>query len=109
MAVTGAGSSSSMLPGRAAKACAKASACSASPARFAVPVLIALHACTCASIGESGIFNINLLRDPSSELAMRFAGAGGATGEEKFTAGDWDEDARGLGHAFDEKGSRHDR
>lgn len=51
---------------------------------------------TCASIGESGFFNINLLRDPSSELAMRFAGAGGATGEEKFTAGDWDEDTRGL-------------
>jgi flavin reductase (DIM6/NTAB) family NADH-FMN oxidoreductase RutF len=51
---------------------------------------------TCASIGETGFFNINLLRDPSSELAMRFAGAGGATGEEKFTAGDWDEDTRGL-------------
>jgi len=32
---------------------------------------------TCASIDESGIFNINLLQDPSSEL-------------------DWDEDSRGL-------------
>lgn len=51
---------------------------------------------TCASIQESGFFNINLLPDPSGELAMRFAGAGGATGEEKFAHGNWSEDMRGL-------------
>ena len=51
---------------------------------------------TCASIRESGFFIINLLPDPSCELALRFAGAGGVTGEEKFSIGDWDEDDRGL-------------
>lgn len=51
---------------------------------------------TCAGIAESGRFNVNLLPDPSHDLAMRFAGAGGVTGADKFAQGDWREDARGL-------------
>ena len=51
---------------------------------------------TCAGIQESGLFNVNLLPDPSHELAMRFAGVGGVTGPEKFALGDWRADHRGL-------------
>ncbi len=51
---------------------------------------------TCAAIAETGFFNINLLPDPSHALALRFAGKDGATGEEKFTLGDWRDDARGV-------------
>lgn len=51
---------------------------------------------TCAGITATGRFNVNLLPDPSHDLAMRFAGAGGVTGEDKFAEGDWHEDARGL-------------
>jgi len=51
---------------------------------------------TCAAVLESGRFNVNLLPGPSHELAMRFAGAGGATGEDKFALGDWRDDGRGL-------------
>ncbi|MFN3936309.1 MAG: flavin reductase family protein [Gemmobacter sp.] len=51
---------------------------------------------TCHGIAETGRFNVNLLPDPSHDLAMRFAGAGGATGEDKFAMGRWIEDGRGL-------------
>lgn len=51
---------------------------------------------TCAAIRASGSFNVNLLPDPSGPLAMRFAGADGATGEEKYALGDWLKDRRGL-------------
>ncbi len=51
---------------------------------------------TCAAIADSGAFNVNLLADPASPLALRFAGAGGVTGEDKFAEGTWVEDARGL-------------
>lgn len=51
---------------------------------------------TCAAVRETGRFNVNLLPDPASPLALRFAGAGGVTGEDKFAEGDWLEDARGL-------------
>lgn len=51
---------------------------------------------TCAAIRDSGSFNVSLLPDPSGPLALRFAGAGGATGEAKFALGDWVEDGRGL-------------
>lgn len=51
---------------------------------------------TCLGIHETGRFTVNLLADPAGEIAMRFAGAGGVTGEEKFAAGDWREDAQGL-------------
>ncbi|WP_461471757.1 flavin reductase family protein [Pararhodobacter sp.] len=51
---------------------------------------------TCHGILETGRFAVNLLPDPSDALAMRFAGAGGATGEEKFALGDWCDDAQGL-------------
>ncbi|PWE29732.1 nitrilotriacetate monooxygenase [Pararhodobacter marinus] len=51
---------------------------------------------TCQGILESGRFAVNLLPDPSGDVAMRFAGAGGATGEDKFALGDWREDAAGL-------------
>jgi flavin reductase (DIM6/NTAB) family NADH-FMN oxidoreductase RutF len=51
---------------------------------------------TFAAVAETGKFNVNLLPDPASPLAMRFAGADGVTGEDKFAEGDWIEDARGL-------------
>jgi len=51
---------------------------------------------TCAAIREARSFNVNLLPDPASPLALRFAGADGATGEEKFSEGHWVEDTRGL-------------
>lgn len=51
---------------------------------------------TCAAVRESGMFNVNLLPDAASPIALRFAGAGGVTGEDKFAAGDWITDARGL-------------
>lgn len=51
---------------------------------------------TGAAIEATGQFNVNLLKDESSELAMRFAGATGASGEEKFAIGHWSEDQRGL-------------
>ena len=51
---------------------------------------------TCAAIHESRVFNVSLLPDPASPLAIRFAGAEGVTGEDKFSQGHWIEDARGL-------------
>lgn len=51
---------------------------------------------TCAAVRDSGIFNVNLLRGDGGEIAMRFAGAGGVTGEDKFLAGNWRQDVRGL-------------
>ena len=51
---------------------------------------------TCQGILETGRFAVNLLRDPSGDLAMRFVGAGGTTGDDKFAAGDWGADAAGL-------------
>ncbi|WP_299868600.1 flavin reductase family protein [uncultured Hoeflea sp.] len=51
---------------------------------------------TCAAIRETRAFNVNLLPDPASPLAMRFAGADGVTGEDKFAKGSWTEDSRGL-------------
>lgn len=51
---------------------------------------------TCAAIAASGRFNVNVLRDTASSVAMRFAGQGGVTGEQKFQVGRWREDGRGL-------------
>lgn len=51
---------------------------------------------TCQGILQTGRFAVNLLPDPSGEVAMRFAGAGGATGEAKFALGDWQDDPQGL-------------
>lgn len=51
---------------------------------------------TCAAIRETRAFNVNLLPDPASPLAMRFAGAEGVTGEDKFAEGSWAADGRGL-------------
>ncbi|MCA2010299.1 flavin reductase family protein [Pararhodobacter sp. CCB-MM2] len=51
---------------------------------------------TCQGILETGRFAVNLLAGPSGDMAMRFAGVGGATGEEKFAMGDWRSDAMGL-------------
>lgn len=51
---------------------------------------------TCQGILQTGRFAVNLLPDPSGDVAMRFAGAGGATGEEKFALGDWQDDPQGL-------------
>jgi len=51
---------------------------------------------TCAAVAETGRFNVNLLAGDGGEVAMRFAGQGGVTGEDKFAAGNWAEDERGL-------------
>lgn len=51
---------------------------------------------TCQGLLETGGFAVNLLADPSGALALRFAGAGGATGEDKFALGDWDEEDLGV-------------
>ncbi|MDX5356223.1 MAG: flavin reductase family protein [Rhodobacterales bacterium] len=51
---------------------------------------------TCGMVAETGMFNVSLLAGDGGDTAMRFAGAGGATGEAKFAAGDWRTDARGL-------------
>lgn len=51
---------------------------------------------TCAAVHETGRFNVSLLPEEAGDIALRFAGAGGATGEAKFAPGEWAEDARGL-------------
>lgn len=51
---------------------------------------------TCAAVAETGMFNINLLAGDGGEVAMRFAGQGGVTGEDKFAAGTWADDSRGM-------------
>ena len=53
---------------------------------------------TCSAVAETGRFNVNLLAGDGGTLAMAFAGATGATGEAKFTTGNWQADARGLPH-----------
>ncbi len=61
-------------------------------------VLVCLNRATGtrAAVGETGRFNVNLLAEADSPLALRFAGTGGVTGAAKFAAGDWREDGRGL-------------
>lgn len=51
---------------------------------------------TCAMVADTGMFNVSLLAGDGGETAMRFAGAGGVTGDDKFALGDWRTDARGL-------------
>ncbi|MEZ5798690.1 MAG: flavin reductase family protein [Paracoccaceae bacterium] len=51
---------------------------------------------TCAAIEAGGHFVVNLLADPATPLALRFAGADGATGAGKFDLGQWSADAQGL-------------
>lgn len=51
---------------------------------------------TCAAVRQGGFFNVNLLRGDGGPIAMRFAGFDGATGEAKFSEGQWRSDARGL-------------
>lgn len=56
---------------------------------------------TCAAVAETGHFNVNLLGQAAEDLALRFAGAGGVTGEEKFGEGDWRADDKGLPYLAD--------
>jgi len=51
---------------------------------------------TCAAVRETGRFAVSLLPDEAQDIALRFAGAGGVTGEDKFALGQWRDDARGL-------------
>ncbi|MEH7827856.1 flavin reductase family protein [Gemmobacter denitrificans] len=51
---------------------------------------------TCAMLRDSGRFAVNLLAEADQPLALRFAGAGGVTGAEKFAQGDWQADAAGV-------------
>jgi len=56
---------------------------------------------TCATVGETGQFNVNLLGQEAEDLALRFAGVGGVTGEEKFATSDWRADDKGLPYLAD--------
>lgn len=56
---------------------------------------------TCAAVGQTGHFNVNLLGQAAEDLALRFAGAGGVTGDEKFATGDWRADDKGLPYLAD--------
>lgn len=51
---------------------------------------------TCAQVAESGRFAVNLLPGDGGALALVFAGATGASGGDKFQAGDWQENGLGL-------------
>ena len=51
---------------------------------------------TCALVRDTGMFNVSLLAGDGGDVALRFAGAGGVTGDDKFALGDWRTDARGL-------------
>ncbi len=51
---------------------------------------------TCAAVARTGRFNVNLLPGDGGPLALQFAGASGATGADKFTAGDWHDDPNGI-------------
>ncbi len=51
---------------------------------------------TRAAVQASGRFNVNLLAGDGGPLALRFAGADGVTGEEKFATGDWQDDPDGV-------------
>lgn len=51
---------------------------------------------TCALVRETGLFNVSLLAGDAQEIALRFAGAGGVTGADKFALGQWRQDSRGL-------------
>ncbi|MDZ4394840.1 flavin reductase family protein [Cypionkella sp.] len=51
---------------------------------------------TCAAVAATGRFNVNLLPGDGGPLALHFAGAGGATGADKFTTGDWHDDPHGT-------------
>jgi len=56
---------------------------------------------TCAAVAKTGHFNVNLLGREAEGLALRFAGAGGVTGDEKFATGDWRADDKGLPYLAD--------
>ncbi len=51
---------------------------------------------TCALVRDTGMFNVSLLAGDGGDIALRFAGADGVTGDAKFAKGDWRTDARGL-------------
>lgn len=50
---------------------------------------------TCAAVRASGRFGVSLLAGDGGDLAMVFAGATGASGEEKFATGTWEDDSHG--------------
>ncbi|GIX14493.1 MAG: flavin oxidoreductase [Paracoccaceae bacterium] len=51
---------------------------------------------TCAMVHQTGRFNVSLLAGDAQDIALRFAGAGGVTGDAKFELGNWSADSRGL-------------
>lgn len=61
-------------------------------------VLVCLNRATgtCATVDATGHFAVNLLTEAQGALALRFAGQGGISGEEKFGEGDWLEGTNGL-------------
>ncbi|MCA0044903.1 flavin reductase family protein [Celeribacter litoreus] len=50
----------------------------------------------CDVISREAKFSVQLLAESENDLAMRFAGAGGTHGAEKFDVGHWTQDALGL-------------
>lgn len=61
-------------------------------------VLVCLNRATgtCATVEATGLFAVNLLSEAQDALALRFAGQGGVSGEEKFGIGDWQAGENGL-------------
>lgn len=51
---------------------------------------------TARRIGETGLFSVNILDARHHHLARHFAGAGGASGEQRFAHGAWDEGPGGT-------------
>lgn len=51
---------------------------------------------TCAAVAETGRFAVNLLAGDGGDLALRFAGVGGVSGEAKFLGANWATDDWGL-------------
>lgn len=51
---------------------------------------------TCAEIDRSGRFSVQLLAAHQTDVAMTFAGAGGASGDDKFASGSWTACPAGL-------------
>ncbi|MGI3171078.1 flavin reductase [Pseudooceanicola sp. C21-150M6] len=54
-------------------------------------VCVNLSSATHQAMVENGRFSVQLLSDQDEDLALHFAGATGAEGADKFSAGDWGE------------------
>ena len=84
------------LAGRERRGITATAVCSVSAEPPSLLVCLNRKTGTCAAVRDSGMFNVNLLKGEGGPIALQCAGAGGATGEEKFSEGHWGTDSRGL-------------